>query len=653
MRRAVNKVGLILLTVVFLAGCGKSTSDSGKTVAESIGDTVAEAPADDVSGEERKELSLSEKVMPLAEVVDEFVGNLYGSEVHEYFYTVTDLNQNGQPEILFAAFLGSGRYTYLSIYEADSEFKSAKRLEEFDCISEDAPDIIKDKLEGIYDSKEGTYSYFDTDYVRYGFSEHSSNLMALSFGEKNAVRRYLFEEYELTDDDEICMTYFDSERNEISEEEYYIKLNDIEKSYNIEYKINWKKLDELLSDMDARAEQLAEVFESQEFKVLSEEEMAKSSIESGDPELDVRIREAVRLAEDEEIRKAEWVKQNCCYRIAVSKDEENGYREAQRHDYIFIKDDSLKWFEVNYSWDDVMGDRYVGSAWDYNVIYEDVTFDGKEDVIISLGHYGVSGTEHACAYIYKDGDYVYTKSFEEIPYYSLNKKEKLIYGWYYESGDIQNDIIVKYKYEDGEFVLISREEYSDEKYGNFDFSSHIDKHETLDATSRYINISWSSCMGDLSKTCSLPEYLDSLTVGEDDNKEYDFFYAYLDIDGDGFRDIVVTESSYPIAFVVIKRKENVYGIDDYFGVALHGRQAQRIYTNGIIRSYDGGGNESYYRIRRDNEELITEDLATVTGDNQLHYTIHGKEVTEQEFDTWVKENCKEGIIFNHIDLGRY
>ena len=620
MKRIIRKAGLIILTAVFLAGCGKSTSDSGKIVAESISDIATETPAGEVSDDEVKELTLLEKVMPLAEVVDEFVGNLYGSEVHEYFYTVTDLNQNGQPEILFAAFLGSGRYTYLSIYEADSEFKSAKRLEEFDCISEDAPDIIKDKLEGIYDSKEGTYSYFDTDYVRYGFTEHSSILMALSFGEKNTVRRYLFEEYELTDDDEICMTYFDSERNEISEEEYYTKLNDIEKSYNIEYKINWEKLDELLSDMDARAEQLAEVFESQEFKVLSEEEMAKSSIESGDPELDVEIRRVVNLSEEEEFENAEWVEEDICFRVAiqlVEEPEDTADRYRHNRDYIFVKREGrIEYVMIDYpGMEDWHLDRYAHSACDFFVSYVDVTFDQNKDIIIYLGGAGPRFNEVCCAYVYEDGQYVYKKSFEGILNFSINEEENLIYGSYYD-GMLANACIEKYSYENGEFVLDSSEEYSEKKYRDFCFYTYVDKDRIIRSLRDYVEYK-----GEMVK---LADLLDGKQI----------FYCKEDVIGDSHEEEAFLSGGM---LYLLDRKNNriVYEGVSYEQLVKH------LNEKGILYKRDGGApKNTYYQYFSfdENNEIHTECTWAVYDandnnvfDEQDYYEFNDKEVSYVDY----------------------
>ena len=161
---------------------------------------------------------------------------------------------------------------------------------------------------------------------------------------------------------------------------------------------------------------------------------------------------------------------------------------------------------------------------------------------------------------------------------------------------------------------------------------------------RDTSITWSTFMGDNSMTCSIPEYLDYVAPGGMSLCDYDFYYTYLDVDGDGERDVVVVDPKYPIEFVIIEREHK------YYGGALHGRQAQRMFTNGYILSSDGGGYECYYQIRVDKMgEFICEDLAIRTDDIPQRYLIHGDEVTEQEYETWIKENCKEGIKFEHYE----
>lgn len=190
----------------------------------------------------------------------------------------------------------------------------------------------------------------------------------------------------------------------------------------------------------------------------------------GNSIFDEFIEQVVALTDEEEIEKIEWIETNVCLRVATQyvNKPDGIFRHCK--DYFFIYDDGIKWFGVDYppKNSDIETERHIWSACDYSVKYEDITFDGKKDVTIFLGHAGSRGTEHSCAYINRAGEFVYAKSFESIPNYLIDDKEEAIYGWYYD-GTIQNEVIEKYKFDGEEFILESSEEYSDDKYGQFHF----------------------------------------------------------------------------------------------------------------------------------------------------------------------------------------
>ena len=66
-------------------------------------------------------------------------------------------------------------------------------------------------------------------------------------------------------------------------------------------------------------------------------------------------------------------------------------------------------------------------------------------------------TQISCAYVYEDGEYVYKKSFENIPNYMIDQYAKCIYGW--KTGYLKDyGYNQKYEYIDGEFVLTEESE---------------------------------------------------------------------------------------------------------------------------------------------------------------------------------------------------
>lgn len=170
-------------------------------------------------------------------------------------------------------------------------------------------------------------------------------------------------------------------------------------------------------------------------------------IDIEDEEYEAFVKNTINLSEDETIEKAEWVEENVCYRVSLERTTEIEGEYRHLADYIFVKEDTLKFIKVTYpsKLDPMESDRYVYDACDFEIKYEDVTFDGHKDIIISLGHQGAAGTCISCAYVYTEGEFVYVKSFEFIPNYSINDEEKYIEGYY-------DDKSFKYEFIEDQFV---------------------------------------------------------------------------------------------------------------------------------------------------------------------------------------------------------
>lgn len=167
----------------------------------------------------------------------------------------------------------------------------------------------------------------------------------------------------------------------------------------------------------------------------------------------------INPTDEEEIVKAEWIEENVCFRVSIERPNQVEDYYAHHDDYIFIKDGTIKWFKVDYPnhKDLQYPDRHVWAACDFNVRYEDVTFDGNKDILIFLGHAGSHGSEVFCAYIYSSGNFWYTKSFENIPNYSIDYDNKIIRGWNTDSASTYHTSV--YKFVDGEFVVSETEHY--------------------------------------------------------------------------------------------------------------------------------------------------------------------------------------------------
>lgn len=159
------------------------------------------------------------------------------------------------------------------------------------------------------------------------------------------------------------------------------------------------------------------------------------------------IRSTVSLSKTETIENTEWIEENVCYRVSVERTTEIEGEYKHLADYIFVKEDTFNYVKVTYpsKFEAMDTDRYVYDACDFEVKYEDITFDGYKDIIISLGHQGAAGTCVSCAYVFTESEFVYVKSFELIPNYSIKDTEKCIEGFY-------DDKTYKYQFVGGEFV---------------------------------------------------------------------------------------------------------------------------------------------------------------------------------------------------------
>lgn len=91
----------------------------------------------------------------------------------------------------------------------------------------------------------------------------------------------------------------------------------------------------------------------------------------------------------------------------------------------------------------------VETAENVKAFFESVTFDGRKDLIISVGN-----SRHAsyyCAYICMDDGFRHERTFEHIPSYEVKNDERVICGS--DTDGIGRYADMTYEYKDGEFVL--------------------------------------------------------------------------------------------------------------------------------------------------------------------------------------------------------
>lgn len=140
------------------------------------------------------------------------------------YYTVTDLDQNGRWELIVSMCGGSGYYSHNRYYEVNEDFSGCVECDVENEANPESPADISDNKEMTvyYDVSENEYYYITSDYLRGGGSEYYvESRWILKRGEviyedylaEKAAIRYGMEE-------EFNYTYYDHERNEITESEY-------------------------------------------------------------------------------------------------------------------------------------------------------------------------------------------------------------------------------------------------------------------------------------------------------------------------------------------------------------------------------------------------------------------------------------------------
>lgn len=172
----------------------------------------------------------------------------------------------------------------------------------------------------------------------------------------------------------------------------------------------------------------------------------------------------ISLSDDTEIEDCEWMqygdRQVLRVKIQYKKQPENDYQHKEDY-FLFITQDGDVSNVIKVNYDDKGGpsgietdcatQHQLGWACGFDAHFEDVTFDGEEDLLISVGD--STSSRFYCAYIYENGEFRYERTFEHIPSYVIDTGKEVIYGSaVYSAGYFLED--VTYKYINGEFLLI-------------------------------------------------------------------------------------------------------------------------------------------------------------------------------------------------------
>lgn len=195
---------------------------------------------------------------------------------------------------------------------------------------------------------------------------------------------------------------------------------------------------------------------------VNEENQPAQISDKVDEEAEPYINAYVSLSDDTEIEGCEWMQygeeQVLRVKIQYREQPENDYRHKEDY-FLFITQDGdvSNIIEVNYEdkgvpsgiETDCATEHQLGWACGFDAHFEDVTFDGEEDLLIFVGH--SKSSEFYCAYIYENGEFHYERTFEHIPSYKVDTEKELIYGSATYSASSFGE--GTYNYINGEFLV--------------------------------------------------------------------------------------------------------------------------------------------------------------------------------------------------------
>lgn len=156
---------ILLATAILLVGCSSPAPQQGTEATEA----TQPDPSDPAA-----QITLLMNAVNTWRVVNDFSG------AETYYYTVTDLDQNGRLEILAASTQGTGFYTYGALYEVSADFASIQ-----ECITPcmedggDLPELIMNSAPAAYNEADKTFDYLFTNDTRNGAAEHYQSVVAV------------------------------------------------------------------------------------------------------------------------------------------------------------------------------------------------------------------------------------------------------------------------------------------------------------------------------------------------------------------------------------------------------------------------------------------------------------------------------------------
>lgn len=371
---------------------------------------------------------------------------------------------------------------------------------------------------------------------------------------------------------------------------------------------------------------------------LNEKETSSFDIlfeSSGNAAIDNQMRNIVYLSTTESIMYQDFIDDNhYCYRVCISSGSTNQNNRLTR-DYFFFNSENVKPLIVDYPSKNVIdADRKVYNNCSFAAKFEDVTFDGNDDLLISLGYVGIPEWECFCLYIYKDGQYEYNNSFEKIVDYKIDSVGHLILGSKIEDALYDNPFYYyyindkkTYKYDGNQFILSET-------------SNEPNPSEANEYIKKALN----------NELSVIDEFGNSVTWEQYEYRSVSFYndsdeYAYIDLDCDGEKEFIVNAQGY--STVLDSQSQAVYSYSFPY------RSINRIREDGVF--HDGGSGaevNAFYKITFYHGIYIKNCIQCNDNTGSGYYFINNTEVSKEYYEEYSYDYLHDDsyIHFQHYDI---
>lgn len=223
----------LLLSLIFLGSALSGCKQPMEAISETANSSVQTTPENPVQNDlteaaeestENTDLS-KEQIHEQLELIASKKDFWYPEDefmMDAYMYAVTDLDQNGQLELITSLLAGTGLFTTSSFFEVNSEWNDLLLCPTNFIEGDSQPDIMLDHIPVYFDPSDQTYHYIVTDTIRNGAAEsyHSTQSLILKDGKIQADVLGRSSTIYSDGGSKVVCSYEDSNGQEITEEDY-------------------------------------------------------------------------------------------------------------------------------------------------------------------------------------------------------------------------------------------------------------------------------------------------------------------------------------------------------------------------------------------------------------------------------------------------